>query len=83
VILVTRLHGAALALNSDLLERAEAMPHTVLTLVDGTQYVVQESVEEVIGRVRDFRASIVAQAQYLESYDAAPSLRVVHDPECD
>ena len=83
MILLTRLHGAALALNADLIERAEAAPHTVLTLVDGTQYVVQESVEEVMCRVRNFRASIVAHAQYIEVEESAPPLRVVHDPERD
>jgi len=66
MILVTRFHGQALALNCDLIERAEATPDTVLTLVDGTKYVLQESVEEIIEKVRGFRASVIALAQQLE-----------------
>jgi flagellar protein FlbD len=78
MIVVTRLNGPPLALNCDLIERAEATPDTVLTLVDGTKYVVRESVEQIIDRIREFRASVVVLAQRLEAEVAAePSLRVV------
>lgn len=62
MITLTRLNGATFALNPDLIERAEATPDTVLTLVDGTKYVVAESVPEIISKVRHLRASILAQA---------------------
>ncbi len=78
MIVVTRLNGPPLALNCDLIERAEETPDTVLTLVDGTKYIVQESLPEIIARVRDFRASVVVLAQKLEAEVAAePSLRVL------
>ena len=66
MILVTRLNGPQFAVNADLIERAEATPDTVLTLVDGTKYVVAESVQEVIARVRQFRASVLVAAKELE-----------------
>ncbi|TNM69395.1 flagellar protein FlbD [Streptomyces sp. NP160] len=73
MILVTRLTGAAFAVNPDLLERVEATPDTVLTLIDGTKYLVAESVVEVIDLVRDYRASVVASARTLrEPVPAAP-----------
>jgi flagellar protein FlbD len=55
----------------------------VVTLVDGTKYVVEESVATVVERVRDYRASIVALVQQAEEVPPAPSLRVVPtlDPE--
>src|SRR5689334_3417550 len=62
MIIVTRLNGPPFALNPDLIERADATPDTVLTLVDGTKYLIAESVEEVIASVRDFRASVIARA---------------------
>jgi flagellar protein FlbD len=78
MIVVTRLNGPPLALNCDLIERAEATPDTVLTLVDGTKYVVQESVEQVIERVREFRASVVVLAKKLEDEVAnEPNLRLL------
>ncbi len=66
MILLTRLNGPQFAVNADLIERAEATPDTVLTLVDGTKYLVEESVQEVIERVRMFRASVLVAAKELE-----------------
>jgi flagellar protein FlbD len=62
VILVTRLNGPEFALNPDLVERADSTPDTVVTLVDGTKYVIAESVEEFIDLVRVYRASVLAEA---------------------
>ena len=45
MIVVTRFSGPAVALNCDLIERVEANPDTVLTMVDGSRYVVRESVD--------------------------------------
>ena len=56
MITLSRLNGASFAVNCDLIERIDASPDTVLTLVDGTRYVVAESLDEVIDRVRAFRA---------------------------
>jgi flagellar protein FlbD len=66
VILVTRLNGAVFALNPDLVERADCTPDTVITLVDGTKYVIAESVPEFIDSVRHYRASLIAQASRIE-----------------
>ena len=62
MIIVTRLNGPPFAVNPDLIERAESSPDTVVTLVDGTKYVIAESLEELIARIRDYRASIIAYA---------------------
>jgi flagellar protein FlbD len=50
MIIVTRLHGASVAVSCDLIERVEATPDTVLTLVDGSRYVVRESVAEIVDK---------------------------------
>lgn len=66
VILVTRLNGQPFALNPDLVERAECTPDTVVTLVDGTKYVVAESVQDLVRLVREYRASVISCAQVLD-----------------
>jgi flagellar protein FlbD len=66
VILVTRLNGDGFALNPDLIERADATPDTVVTLVDGTKYLISESVPELVELVRDYRASVIAAAGALD-----------------
>jgi flagellar protein FlbD len=78
MITVTRLNGPAFALNPDLIERIEATPDTVVHLVSGANYVVRESVEEIIARVREFRATVVALSHLIEQRTGgAPTLRVV------
>ena len=78
MIIVTRLHGATVAVNCDLIERVEATPDTVLSLVDGSRYVVRESVAEVVDKVRAFRARLDAAPRPLleraaETGSAAPA----------
>lgn len=65
MIILTRLGGHELALNPDLMERAEPTPDTVITMVDGHKIVVAESIPEVVARVRTWRASVAAEAYAL------------------
>jgi flagellar protein FlbD len=66
VIRVTRLNGEKFALNPDLIERVEGHPDTVAFLVDGTKYVVKESVEEVLQEIREYRAGILATSYEMD-----------------
>jgi flagellar protein FlbD len=72
VIILTRLGGHEMAVNPDLIERAEPTPDTVLTMVDGHKIVVAESIEEVVERIRTWRASVAAQAYTLSREYADP-----------
>ena len=62
MIRVTRLNGEQFALNPDLIERVD----TVAFLVDGTKYVVRESVEEVLQEIREYRAAILATSYEMD-----------------
>jgi flagellar protein FlbD len=66
MILLRRLNGSEFGVNADLIERLEVTPDTVVTLVDGTKYVVAEPVDEVIERIIEFRARILAAAEAYE-----------------
>ena len=90
MIILTRLNGEQFAINCDLVERVDAHPNTVLTLVDATKYIVAESLPEVVERVRDFRASVLVRSAEIQhqlpgtATAAAPvsPLRLVnHDDE--
>ncbi|WP_104105562.1 flagellar FlbD family protein [Nocardioides sp. 616] len=65
MIMLTRLSGSRFVLNSDLIERVDATPDTVISLTDGTKYVVSESLTQVIAAVRTFRSEIVALSAYV------------------
>lgn len=57
MIELTRLKGTRFALNSDHIETMESTPDTVITMLNGHKYVVQESVQDIIGQIERFRAN--------------------------
>ena len=75
MIQLTRLNSQTFAHNTDLIERIEETPDTVLTLIDGTRYIVREPVEDVIDRVISFRARVVERA----TEDHVAELHVISD----
>jgi flagellar protein FlbD len=95
MIILTRLNGEQFAVNCDLVERIDAHPNTVLTLVDTTKYIVAESLAEVVERVRDFRAGVLVRSAEMQHHLPAgatdaplarvagpvSSLRLVNEPD--
>jgi flagellar protein FlbD len=82
MIAVTRRNGTCFALNPDLIERVEATPDTVITLVGGSRYVVTETVDQVVREVRDFRAAVLAAADVVRPEPAGrPGLHAVPDAD--
>jgi flagellar protein FlbD len=69
MILLTRLNGSAFAVNPDLVERIQETPDTTVVLVDGTTYIVTETIGEVIDAIAGYRARVLAMARALQ-YDA-------------
>ena len=67
LILLSRLGGPDFALNPDLIERAEATPDTVVTLVSGNKYVVRQSIDELMELICEDRAAVIAAAELLNS----------------
>ncbi|GAB2972812.1 flagellar FlbD family protein [Actinotalea caeni] len=65
MIHLTRLNASAFVINPDLVERIYANPDTTLVMVDGTTFIVAETMHEVIDRIIDFRAAVVARARDL------------------
>ena len=82
MIILTRLGGGLpVAVNPDLIERAEPTPDTVITLVDGHKLVVVESVEQVIGLILDWRANVAAAALQLSYNHRRRSLTTADEAE--
>jgi len=62
--------------NPDLIQRIDSAPDTILTLIDGTKYIVAESMPEVIARIQEQRAQILARAQEIQ---VQPRMELVPD----
>ncbi|MCU1405990.1 MAG: flagellar protein FlbD [Glaciihabitans sp.] len=74
MITVTRLNGSQFAVNPDLIERVHENPDTTLVLVDGSTYIVTESLTDVITKVAEYRARVLSLA--LGNTEAAPVVAV-------
>jgi flagellar protein FlbD len=72
VIILTRLGGREMAVNPDLIERAETTPDTVLTMMDGHKLIVTESLQDVVAAVRTWRAEVAAEAYALSTVPTGP-----------
>jgi flagellar protein FlbD len=58
MIKVTRLDGAEYYLNPHQIESIEVHPDTTLVMLTGKKLIVRENVEEVIGRIEEYRRRI-------------------------
>ena len=76
MIVVTRLNGPQFGVNPDLLQRIDSAPDTILTLIDGTKYIVEESLTEVIGLVNEHRSQLLARAHDIQLF-APPTVELV------
>jgi flagellar protein FlbD len=81
MITLTRLSGSVFILNSDLIERIDSTPDTVITLIDGKKYVVSESLDDIIDAVRDYRSQVVAFGTQLSDGPAHTRARAVLDAD--
>ncbi len=68
MIKLTRLrHGQTFLLNPDHIERVDSHVESVVHLSDGTEYVVVEQADEIVQRIIEFRARILAVASILQT----------------
>lgn len=58
MIKLTRINGKPFVLNIDHIETIEETPDTVITLVNGHKYVVEDSIIEVIEKAKNFKKEI-------------------------
>lgn len=63
MIVLTRLNDAQFAINPDLIERIHANPDTTLVMVDGSKYIVTESMQAVINEIAAYRALVISMAR--------------------
>ncbi|MCX7522388.1 flagellar FlbD family protein [Microbacterium sp. STN6] len=72
MIVVTRLNDSQFAVNPDLIERIHAHPDTTLVLVDGSTFIVTESMSDVIEMIAQYRAHVISLANAQPSAPVHP-----------
>jgi flagellar protein FlbD len=63
MIKLTRLNNKTLYLNPDLMKSIEETPDTIISLINDDKYLVREKASEVLGKIIDFRVSILDRAK--------------------
>lgn len=81
MVLVHRLKGEAIFLNADMIESIEARPDTVVVMVDGRSFVLSDAPQEIVERIRVFRASVLVAADELRDGASGRGLTVVPETE--
>lgn len=71
--------GKRIALNVDLIEKVEETPDTVITLTNGTRYLVAETLDQIIDKSIEVKARAMNLAHHLEPAADGQRLRLVHN----
>jgi flagellar protein FlbD len=58
MITLTKLNGTQFVLNSDLIEVIQENPDTTIRLTNGSTYIVEEPMEEVVRLTLQFRRKV-------------------------
>ena len=53
--------ASPLVINAELIETVESGPDTVLSLATGNRYIVRETVDEVVGKVIEYRKRVESE----------------------
>ena len=62
MIEVTRLNGVKFTINAELIETLEASTgHTVVSLATSNRYLVKDTVDEITGKVIEYRKKVNAE----------------------
>jgi flagellar protein FlbD len=73
MITLTRLRqNTPFILNPDLIERVDTHVDTVVRLTSGTEYVVNETGDEIVRRTIEFRARVLALAGAIDAVTPVP-----------
>jgi flagellar protein FlbD len=59
MITITKLNGQNLTVNNELIETMEETPDTTITMTTGHKLIAQESVDEIINKVQQYKRSLL------------------------
>lgn len=66
MIKLHKLNGVEVVINAEFIENIESIPDTKIILTTGNQFIVKETVEEVIQKVIEYKAQVELQKEELK-----------------
>ena len=61
MVKLSRLNGGTLVVNLELIATLEALPDTVVTLVNGDKFLVKDRVDDIIRKAVEYRHSMLVE----------------------
>lgn len=58
MILITRFDNKKIVINGELVEMIEQTPETLITMTTGKKFVVKESVEEIVDKIKVYKKEL-------------------------
>jgi len=58
MIKLTGFNKKGFVLNAEVIEKIETMPETLITLINGKKYIVNENIDEVIDKIINYKKKI-------------------------
>lgn len=59
MIQVTGMNHESFTLNAEHIEKIEQVPESLITLINGKKYIVMETPEEIIRKVKNYKSDII------------------------
>jgi len=69
MIKLHKLNGVEVVINAEFIESIEAIPETRIILNTGNQFIVKETIEEVIQKVVEYKAQVELQKENLKKFN--------------
>jgi flagellar protein FlbD len=58
LIKLTGLNNKEIIINADNIEKLEAVPESLITLINGNKYLVHDNIDEIINKVIEYKSKI-------------------------
>jgi len=69
MIKLHKLNDVEVVINAEFIESIEAIPETKIILNTGNQFIVKETIEEVIQKVVEYKAQVELQKENLKKFN--------------
>lgn len=58
MIKLTGLNNKEIIINADNIEKLEAVPESLITLINGNKYLVHDDIEDIVNKVIEYKSKI-------------------------
>jgi flagellar protein FlbD len=66
MILVKKINGDEIVVNCDLIQTIEFMPHAVLSLTTGEKIIIDETRDDLLRKIIEYKRAIVQRTEAME-----------------